>query len=121
MLEPDEVMSMVRLHKSGWGAKRIAKEFQCARNTVRRYLREGGTVAYKGRPRVSALDGLDNWLRERFFRHEGNADVIRSCPTAWCSFGSRRAFRTEPGMDQLAAGRLMRGSSLIVAMVSSVM
>lgn len=77
MLEPDEVMSMVRLHKSGWGAKRIAKEFQCARNTVRRYLREGGTVAYKGRPRVSALDGLDDWLRERFFRHEGNADVIR--------------------------------------------
>ena len=28
MLEPDEVMSMVRLHKSGWGAKRIAKEFK---------------------------------------------------------------------------------------------
>lgn len=77
MLEPDEVMSMVRLHKSGWGAKRIAKEFKCARNTVRRYLREGGTIAYKGRPRASALDGLDEWLRERFFRHEGNADVIR--------------------------------------------
>lgn len=77
MLEPDEVMSMVRLHKSGWGAKRIAKEFQCARNTVRRYLREGGVITYKGRPRVSVLDGLDDWLRERFFRHEGNADVIR--------------------------------------------
>lgn len=59
------------------GAKRIAKEFKCARNTVRRYLREGGTIAYKGRPRASALDGLDEWLRERFFRHEGNADVIR--------------------------------------------
>ena len=26
---------------------------------------------------MSALDGLDAWLRERFFRHEGNADVIR--------------------------------------------
>lgn len=77
MLEPDEVMSMVRLHKSGWGAKRIAKEFKCARNTVRRYLREGGVITYKGRPRVSALDGLDDWLRERFFRHAGNADVIR--------------------------------------------
>ena len=38
MLEPDEVMSMVRLHKSGWGAKRIAKEFQCARNTVQWYV-----------------------------------------------------------------------------------
>ncbi|WP_156899436.1 VOC family protein [Pleomorphomonas koreensis] len=44
-----------------------------------------------------------------------------SCPRAWCSFGARRAFRTEPGTCQLAAGRLMSGSSLIVAMVSSVM
>lgn len=39
----------------------------------------------------------------------------------WCSFGGRRAFRTELGTDQLAAGRLMSRSSLIVAMVSSVM
>lgn len=30
-----------------------------------------------GCPRVSVLDDLDDWLRERFFRHEGNADVIR--------------------------------------------
>ncbi|TAX48510.1 hypothetical protein ELI02_25580 (plasmid) [Rhizobium leguminosarum] len=47
--------------------------------------------------------------------------IDRSCPMEWCSFGARRAFRTEPGMDQLAAGRLMSGSSLIVAIVSSVM
>ncbi len=47
---------------------------------------------------------------------------IGSCPETWCSFGVRRAFRTEPGMDQLAAvGRLMRGSSLICPIVSSVM
>lgn len=52
---------------------------------------------------------------------DGEGRVRRSCPTAWCSFGARLAFRTEPGTDQLAAGRLMRGSSLIVAMVSSVM
>jgi mRNA interferase MazF len=44
-----------------------------------------------------------------------------SCPRKWCSFGARRAFRTEPGTCQLAAGRLMSGSSLIVAIVSSVM
>ena len=77
MLPAEEVMSMVRLHQCGWGAKRIAKEFGCARNTVRRDLREGGVVTYRDRRRVSALDGLDDWLRERFFRHEGNADVIR--------------------------------------------
>ena len=38
-----------------------------------------------------------------------------------CSSGAGRAFRTKPGIDQLAAGRLMSGSSLIAAMVSSVM
>ncbi len=77
MLQAEEVAAMVRLHANGWGAKRIAKEFGCARNTVRRYLREGGVIAYRGCIRASALDGLDDWLRERFFRHDGNADVIR--------------------------------------------
>lgn len=31
---------MLRLHKLGWGTKRLSKEFGCARNPVRRYLRE---------------------------------------------------------------------------------
>ena len=44
MLEADEVAAMVRLHGLGWGAKRLSKEFGCARNTVRRYLRAGGAV-----------------------------------------------------------------------------
>ncbi|AUX78931.1 IS21 family insertion sequence transposase protein (plasmid) [Sinorhizobium fredii] len=52
------------------------REFGCARNTVRRYLREGGAAPFK-QPARSAFDGLDDWLRERFFRHDGNADVIR--------------------------------------------
>ena len=39
MLQPDEVAAMLRLHELGWGAKRLSKEFGCARNTVRRYLR----------------------------------------------------------------------------------
>ena len=77
MLQAEEVMAMVRLHEHGWGAKRIAQEFGCARNTVRRYLREGGVVAYRQPVRRTAFDGLDDWLRERFFRHGGNADVIR--------------------------------------------
>lgn len=77
MLQPDEVAAMVRLHELGWGAKRLSKEFGCARNTVRRYLRAGGVVPFAKAPRKSAFDGLDDWLRERFFRHNGNADVIR--------------------------------------------
>lgn len=68
---------MLRLHELGWGSKRLSKEFGCARNTVRRYLREGGALPFKQPARRSAFDGLDDWLRERFFRHDGNADVIR--------------------------------------------
>ena len=77
MRSGEEVSAMVRLHGIGWGAKRIAQEFGCARNTVRRYLREGGVVSYRQPVRRTAFDGLHDWLRERFFRHEGNADVIR--------------------------------------------
>lgn len=77
MLQADEVVAMLRLHKLGWGAKRLSKEFGCARNTVRRYLREGGAAPFKKPVRRTAFDGLDDWLHERFFRHDGNADVIR--------------------------------------------
>ncbi len=77
MLQPEEVAAMVRLHGLGWGAKRLSKEFGCPRNTVRRYLRAGGPVGYRKPERRIAFDGLEDWLRERFFRHGGNADVIR--------------------------------------------
>jgi transposase len=77
MLQAEEVAAMLRLHELGWGAKRLAKEFGCARNTVRRYLRQGGPVAFRKPVRRTAFDGLDEWLRERFFRHGGNADVVR--------------------------------------------
>lgn len=77
MLQAEEVAAMVRLHELGWGAKRLSKEFGCARNTVRRYLRVGGAVPFRGAERRTAFEGLDDWLRERFFRHGGNADVVR--------------------------------------------
>lgn len=77
MLQAEEVAAMMRLHELGWGAKRLSKEFGCARNTVRRYVDAGGVVSYSKPVRKTAFDGLDDWLRERFFRHSGNADVIR--------------------------------------------
>ncbi|ANY82256.1 hypothetical protein BB934_28400 (plasmid) [Microvirga ossetica] len=66
MLQAEEVAAMLRLHGLGWGAKRLAREFGCARNTVRRYLRQGGPVAFRKPVRRTAFDGLDEWLRERF-------------------------------------------------------
>ena len=77
MLKPDEAARMVRLHELGWGTRRIAKEFGCSRNTVKRYLAADGWTPYGGSPRGGKLAGLDEWLRERFHRHRGNADVVR--------------------------------------------
>ena len=77
MLAPDEVAAMVHLHRLGWGTKRIAGELGCSRNTVKRYLAAGGWVAIRRAHRKRRLDGLEEWLAERFRRHRGNCDVVR--------------------------------------------
>jgi transposase len=77
MLTPDEVTAMVRLHRLGWGSKRIAAELGCARNTVKRYVEAGGWVSYRRPARRRCLAELETWLAERFRRHRGNCDVVR--------------------------------------------
>jgi transposase len=77
MLAPEEVAAMVRLHGLGWGSKRIAGQLGCSRNTVKRYLAAGGWTGFQRRRRGRRLDGLEDWLGERFRRHRGNCDVVR--------------------------------------------
>src|SRR6266849_8937211 len=77
MREPEEVVAMLRLHRLGWGSKRIAAQLGCSRNTVKRYLRMGGWRASRMPTRPQQLMGLEAWLAERFERHRGNADVVR--------------------------------------------
>ena len=77
MFKSDEVEAMLHLYALGWGLKRIASEFGCSRNTVRRYVAADGWVAYSRPRRGGKLAGLDAWLRERFVRHGGNAEVVR--------------------------------------------
>ena len=77
MRTPDEVAAMLRLKALGWGIKRIARELGCSHMTVRRYVADGGYVAYRRRARPRALAGLEGWVAERFRRHSGNADVVR--------------------------------------------
>lgn len=77
MKTPDDVAAMVRLKQLGWGAKRIAAELGCSRNTVRRWLSEGDWRPCASPSRSKRLDGLSDWLSERFRRHAGNADVVR--------------------------------------------
>ena len=77
MKTPDDVSAMVRLKDLGWGAKRIAAELGCSKNTVKRWLRYGDWRPCVTPSRSKKLDGLSDWLAERFRRHRGNADVIR--------------------------------------------
>ena len=77
MQTPEDVAQMLRLKAAGLGIKSIALRMGCSKNTVRRYLRGGGWVAYRRPERNSALRGLEPWLAERLQRHHGNADVVR--------------------------------------------
>ena len=77
MRAPDDVAAMVRLKALGWGSKRIAAELGCSRNTVRRWLSEGDWRPCASPSRSKRLDGLGDWISERFRRHAGNADVVR--------------------------------------------
>ena len=77
MKTPEEVTAMVRLKACGWGIKRIARELGCSHHTVKHYVSAGGPAPFKAPQRPKALDGHGDWLRERFLRHRGNADVVR--------------------------------------------
>jgi transposase len=76
METPDDVAAMLRLHAAGWGAKRIARELGCARNTVRRYIRQGGWQPYAAGERAKVLDEHAAWVQDAFETH-GNGEVIR--------------------------------------------
>jgi transposase len=77
MKTPDDVEEMLRLKACGWGSKRIAAHLGCSHHTVKAYVVAGGVKPFKAPARKKMLDGLDDWLRERFIRHRGNADVVR--------------------------------------------
>src|SRR5262245_31461973 len=77
MKTPDDVAEMLRLKACGWGLKRIGRELGCSHHTVKAYVAAGGVKLFKSPERPKRLDGLKDWLRERFIRHRGNADVVR--------------------------------------------
>ncbi len=77
MKTPDDVETMLRLKACGWGLKRIAAALGCSHHTVKHYVAAGGVVPFKSPQRSKTLDGHEDWLREQFIRHRGNADVVR--------------------------------------------
>ena len=76
MKTPDDVVAIVALHQLGWGSKRIAGELGIARNTVKRYIRDGGWTPYQQPARERCLDEVGGWLQEQFTQHKGNAAVV---------------------------------------------
>ena len=56
MMKSDEVEAMLHLYALGWGLKRIAREFGCSKNTVRRYVEAapGSTARLARRLRARA-------------------------------------------------------------------
>lgn len=56
MVDPEIVKHLRALHALGWGSKRIARELGIARNSVRRYLREGAAAETQRRPSAWTLD-----------------------------------------------------------------
>mgnify|MGYP001282600392 CR=1 FL=1 len=77
MKMPDDVAQMLRLKACGWGLKRIGRALGCSHHTVKHYVAAGGVAPFRSPKRTKLLDGLEDWLRERFIRHRGNADVVR--------------------------------------------
>ena len=77
MLQPDEVAAMMRLH--GLAGEPSGLRTRSAPHATRfddifaRVVR----CPFRRPARRSVLDGFEGWLRKRFFRHGGNADVIR--------------------------------------------
>ena len=56
MLDPEIVKQLRALAALGWGKKRIARELGIARNSVKRYLREGEAAETQTRPGAWTLD-----------------------------------------------------------------
>ena len=105
MLRPEEVEAMVGLYELGWGTKRIAEEFGCSRNTVKRYIARAGWVPYGSPRRAATLHGLEDSLKERFFRHRGNAEVVRQdlCRELSIEVSRRTVERAVAGYRRLLA------------------
>jgi transposase len=77
MRTPVDVQVMLQLHQLGWGVKRIALELGVSKNTVKRYVRAGGWVAYGCQGRRKTLDDHQQWIEQQYRQHRGNAEVVR--------------------------------------------
>ena len=98
MLRPEEVEAMVGLYELGWGTKRIAAEFGCSRNTVKRYVATAGWAPYGSPRRPAKLDGLEDWLKEPTSRPCASSSTSTSRRSrAWTNARSRLVVAEDDG------------------------
>jgi len=79
MLDPEVVVRIRLLEQLGWGTRRIAREVGAARNSVRRYLRNGETAEKQVRPGAKTLDESEQARAVELLegRAAGNAVVVQ--------------------------------------------
>ncbi|WPB74371.1 IS21 family transposase [Archangium violaceum] len=80
MVEQEVVRRIRVLAEAGWGHKRIAREVGVARNTVRRYLREGPAADKQVRPKARRLTRAEQQRAVELWNGaaEGNAVVVKA-------------------------------------------
>ena len=76
MLTPQDTELIFALKDKGHSSRYIARTLKISRTTVRRYLKMGQWQPRTTAPRDAALDGLEDWLRQTFLTHHGNAAVV---------------------------------------------
>jgi hypothetical protein len=80
-----------------------------SRNTVKRYTEPGSWSGYRRGRRSRKLGRLEDWLKERFSRHRGDAKVVRQ--DLWRERGVRVSLRTvERAVAHFAPGDFGRGA-----------
>ena len=76
MLTPPQAQLIFELRDQGHGSRFIARTLGLSRTTVRRYLKMGQWRPRATPPPERVLDGLEDWLRQTFLTHHGNAAVV---------------------------------------------
>ena len=80
MLQPEEVAAMMRLHALGWGAKRLSKEFGCARNRFGATF-EPAARRRSGSPCANRLS--TDWTTGCASAPSGTVAMLISCVKSW--------------------------------------
>lgn len=77
MLPSNKQAEILTRNNDGQSIKRISREMDLSRNTVRQTIRNGGNRTYsKRKNRPKQMEAYGEWAKRRFFEVEGNATLL---------------------------------------------